>query len=112
MGKETTDNIQLKDLFSKGQFKKIEAAFTRNFKMSLEMTDIQGREIRSFCSAKCHPAFCKRIRTSKTGLHRCRQDRLRSLNISIETGQPYITVCHAGIVLGCVPVMNGDLPLG
>ena len=84
----------------------------RNFKMPLEMTDIQGREIRSFCSPKCHPAFCKRIRTSKTGYHRCRQDRLRSLNISIETGQPYITICHAGIVLGCVPVMEGDLPLG
>lgn len=112
MNKKTTDNIQLKDLFSKGQFKKVEAAFKRNFKMPLEMTDIQGREIRSFCSPKCHPEFCKRIRTSKTGLHRCRQDRLRSLNISIETGQPYITVCHAGIVLGCVPVMNGDMPLG
>ena len=84
----------------------------RNFKIPLEMTDIGGREIRSFCSEKCHPVFCKHLRTSKTGSHRCRQDRLRSLNISIETGQPYITVCHAGIVLGCVPVMEGDLPLG
>ena len=112
MSKKATDNIQLKDLFSKGQFKKVEAAFIRNFRMSLEMTDIGGREIRSFCSPKCHPEFCKCIRTSKTGSHRCRQDRLRSLNISIETGQPYITVCHAGIVLGCVPVMDGDLPLG
>jgi two-component system response regulator YesN len=112
MGKKTTDDIQIKDLFSKEQFKKVEAAFMRNFRMSLEMTDIGGREIRSFCSEKCHPAFCKHLRTSKTGSRRCRQDRLRSLNISIETGQPYITVCHAGIVLGCVPIMEGDMPLG
>ena len=112
MSQKVTNNIQIKDLFSKEQFKKVETAFMRNFKMPLEMTDIQGREIRSFCSPKCHPAFCKRLRTSKTGSHRCRQDRLRSLNISIETGQPYITVCHAGIVLGCVPIMEGDLPLG
>ncbi|RKY13438.1 MAG: hypothetical protein DRP52_02775 [Planctomycetota bacterium] len=112
MSKKTTTGIQIKDLFSKEQCKKVETAFMRNFQMSLEMTDIGGQEIRSFCSPKCHPAFCKRIRTSKTGLHRCRQDRLRSLNISIETGQPYITVCHAGIVLGCVPVMDGNLPLG
>lgn len=107
-----TADLHIKDFFSDGPFKKIEAAFMRNFKMSLEMTDVQGREIRSFCSPKCHPVFCKKIRTSKTGLHRCLQDRLRSLDISIETGQPYITVCHAGIVLGCVPVMEGDLPLG
>jgi two-component system response regulator YesN len=112
MSKKKTDNIQLKDLFTKAQFNKVQAAFKRNFKMPLEMTDIEGREIRSFCSEKCHPEFCKRIRASKTGLHRCRQDRLRSLDISIETGQPYITVCHAGIILGCVPIMNGDLPLG
>jgi len=112
MDKKTTNDIQLKDLVSNEQFKKVETAFMRNFRMPLEMTDIEGHEIRSFCSPTCHPKFCKCIRASKTGLHRCRQDRLRSLNISIETGQPYITICHAGIVLGCIPVMDGDMPLG
>ncbi|MHC5083027.1 MAG: helix-turn-helix domain-containing protein [Planctomycetota bacterium] len=108
----SNQSIQLQELFSKDQFRKVEAAFARNFKMKLEATDIQGREIRSLCSTGCHPEFCKLVRGSKTGAKRCRQDRLRSLNISIETGQPYITICHAGIVLACVPVMEGDLPLG
>ena len=105
-------NIHLTELLSRDQFQKIDSAFQRNFHLALECTDLEGQEIRSLCSPQCHPDFCKCIRASKTGLQRCRQDRLRSLNISIETGQPYITICHAGIVLGCIPVMDGDLPLG
>ena len=112
MKRKTTKNIQLTDLFTKKHFKQVETAFQRNFKLSLETCDVKGKEARSLCSAGCHPAFCQRIRKSKFGFNRCRQDRLRSLNISIETGQPYITICHAGIVLGCIPIMDGDLPLG
>ena len=90
----------------------LETAFWRNFRLPLEICDVEGGQIRSLCSAGCHPEFCQRIRRSKPAFNRCRQDRLRSLNISIETGQPYITLCHAGIVLACIPVMDGDLPLG
>ncbi len=104
--------MQLKDLLSKGQFQQIETAFCRNFNLSLESIDVDGSEVRSLCSAGCHPDFCKRVRSSKVGAKRCHQDRLRSLNLSIETGQPYITLCYAGIVLACIPVMNGTQPLG
>ena len=104
--------IQVKDLLSGEQFRKIESAFFRNFSLPLEITDIDGREIRSLCSAGCHPDFCRLVRDSKIGAGRCRQDRLRSLNIAIETGQPYTSLCHAGIALVCVPVMDGSLPLG
>lgn len=110
--KKTSKSVQLKDLISKQHFKQIETAFGRNFELPLEICDIEGKEIRSLCSSGCHPEFCHRVRQSKFGYKRCRQDRLRSLNISIETGQPYITLCHAGIVLGCIPVMDADLPLG
>lgn len=110
--KNTTQNIQLKEIFDKHQFKQVETAFRRHFKQPLETCDINGNQIRSLCSADCHPEFCKRLRLSKFGFKRCRQDRLRSLNISIETGQPYITLCHAGIVLGCIPIMDGRHPLG
>lgn len=34
------------------------------------------------------------------------------MKIAFETGQPYTTLCHAGILTSCVPVMNGDQPLG
>ena len=112
MKQKVSKMIQVKDLLSGEQFRKIESAFFRNFSLPLEITDIDGREIRSLCSAGCHPDFCRLVRDSKIGAGRCRQDRLRSLNIAIETGQPYTSLCHAGIALVCVPVMDGSLPLG
>lgn len=112
MKQKSAKTIQIKDLLSREQFRKIETAFFRNFNLPLEITDIDGREIRSLCSIGCHPDFCRLVRDSKIGAGRCRQDRLRSLNIAIETGQPYTSLCHAGIALVCVPVMDGSLPLG
>ena len=112
MKKAATHHVQLKDLFTQEQFRQIETVFGRHYKLALETCDINGKDIRSLCSNECRSAFCRRIRQSKTGAKRCQQDRLRSLNVSIETGQPYITICHAGIVLACIPVMEGSLPLG
>lgn len=112
MKSNSTQPIQLKELLTQEQFRKVRSAFARHYGLPLEVTDIDGREIRTLSSAGCHPAFCKLVRDSKIGAGRCRQDRLRSLNIAIETGQPYTSLCHAGVVLVCVPVMDGSLPLG
>ncbi len=103
---------ELTDLFTKDHFKKIESVFKSNFGMKLETTNIEGKRIRSMCSNGCLPAFCENVRESATGAKRCHQDRLRSLDISIETGQPYISLCHAGIVTVAVPIMDRDNPLG
>ncbi len=105
-------DISLNEVLTREQFRKIGSAFARNFGLALEVTDTEGREIRTLCSGGCEPGFCRLVRQSKVGAGRCRQDRLRGLNIAIETGQPYITLCHAGIGLVCVPLMDGDLPLG
>ena len=112
MKKNAAQNVQLKDLFSQEQFQNVETAFRHNFKLTLEVCDINGKEVRSLCSKDCRPAFCQRVQKSKNGNKRCRQERLKSLNIAIETGQPYITICHAGIVTACIPIMEGNLPLG
>jgi two-component system response regulator YesN len=110
--RKTEQNIRLTDLVTKKHFEKVASALQRNFNLLAETTDLEGKVIRSLCSTGCYPEFCKRVRQSKIGARRCHEERLRSLNISIETGQPYITLCHAGIVLGCIPVMNCDQPLG
>ncbi|MHC4124131.1 MAG: helix-turn-helix domain-containing protein, partial [Planctomycetota bacterium] len=52
------------------------------------------------------------VRGSMAGLRRCNKERRRSLEIAIETGHSYISICHAGIVLICVPVMDKDKALG
>lgn len=103
----------LKDALTKEQFRRIETSFKSNYsQLPLETVGIEGGEIPGLCSSGCLPQFCRLIRTSRIGAARCRQDRIRSMNIAIETGQPYISLCHAGIVLVCTPIMDGDLPLG
>ena len=97
---------------TKTKFQQIERTFRNNYRMAVEITDVRGREIERLCSKDCHPEFCRIVRSSPAGLKRCRQDRLRSLNIAAETGQPYISICHAGIVLVCIPIVGSDEPLG
>lgn len=104
--------MELKDALTKEQFKLIESSFKSNYQLAIEMVGIDGMELHSFCSSGCQPPFCRLIRTSRIGAARCRQDRIRAMNIAMETGQPYICLCHAGIVLVCVPIMDGEMPLG
>ncbi len=99
-------------LFTKKGLTEIEDSFRSIFKMALEATDAYGKEITHICSKDCHPELCRIVRKNPTGLKRCRQERLKSLKMAFETGQPYITICHAGIVLACIPVMDKDKPLG
>ncbi len=94
------------------QFSKVEKAFRKHFGLCLETTDARGKQLSEMCSSDCFPQFCSIVKASPNGRRRCLQDRLRGLNVATETGQPYICLCHAGIVLVCVPIMNGEIPLG
>ena len=104
--------IKLTDMVIKEHFLRIRSIFRNNFHLGLETTDANAGEVRRMCDGDCHPEFCRIVKSSATGAKRCKQDRLRSLNIAIETGQSYISLCHAGIVLVCVPIMEKDVPLG
>ncbi len=106
------EKVSLVKLLGKDKFEKIESVFRRHFQLGLETRNIQGKEVRQMCSGDCNPAFCRIVQSSKVGLRRCNRERRRSLETAIETGQSYISLCHAGIVLVCVPVMDKDKALG
>ena len=106
------DRARLSRILSGERFGRIEGVFRRHFQLGLETRDIEGKEIRRMCSGDCAPAFCRIVRSNSTGLRRCNKERKRSLSIAIGTGQSYISLCHAGIVLVCVPVMDKDKALG
>ncbi len=112
MKKKAVAEYEIRDILTKDQFQKIQSSFASHFHLPLETTGLDGKEVISRCREDCHPYFCRLVRSSRTGAARCRQDRLRSLNLAIETGQPYISICHAGIVLVCIPIMDGQIPLG
>ena len=98
--------------FEKENFTEIEGVFRKHFQFGLETTDTAGKMIRQMCSADCQPEFCRIVKSTSAGLRKCNKERGRSLQIAIETGQSYITICHAGIVLVCIPVMDKDKALG
>ena len=102
----------LTKLLAREKFERIEGVFRKHFQLGLETTNIEGEEIKSLCSSEHHPAFCRIVRSNTTGRRRCHKERVRSLWIAIETGQSYISLCHAGIVVICVPVMDKHRALG
>jgi len=106
------DKVSLVKLLGKEKFERIEGVFCKHFQLGLETRNIQGREIKQMCSVDCVPKFCKIVRGSTAGRGRCNKERRRSLKIAIETGQSYISLCHAGVVLVCVPIMDKDKALG
>ena len=106
------DKVSLVKLLGKETFERIERIFRKHFQLGLETRNIQGREIKQMCSVDCQPKFCRIVRGSMTGRGRCNKERRRSLKIAIETGQSYISLCHAGVVLVCVPIMDKDKALG
>src|SRR3972149_7386948 len=102
---------QMSKKLKKEKFDKIERIFRKHFQLGLETTNTRGICLKERCSDDRHPEFCKLVLSSPTGLKRCNRDRRRSLKIAAETGQSYISICHAGIVLVCVPVMDRDKAL-
>ena len=104
--------VGLTRLLGEGKFERIESVFRKHFQLGLETRNVSGKEIRTMCSGDCEPMFCQIVRSHTDGLRRCDKERRRSLKIAIETGQSYISICHAGIVLVCVPVMDKDKALG
>jgi two-component system response regulator YesN len=106
------DKPRLTELVGGEKFERIEGIFRKHFQFGLDTTNAEGKGIQKMCSEDCHPAFCRIVRSSTAGRRRCQKERRRSLEIAIETGQSYITLCHAGIVLICVPVMDKDKSLG
>jgi len=104
--------VPLTKLLGKEKFERIERIFRKHFQLGLETRNIQGKGLKHMCSADCQPKFCRIIQNSTAGRRRCSKDCRRSLKIAIETGQSYISLCHAGIVLVCVPIMDKDKALG
>ena len=104
--------MPLVKLLGREKFERIECIFRKHFQLGLETRNIRGIEIKQMCSVDCVPKFCKIVRGSTVGRGRCDKERRRSLKIAIESGQSYISLCHAGIVLVCVPIMDKDKALG
>lgn len=96
------------DILTPEKFERIERTFRRHFHLALETTGSNGEAVSGLCSGDCEPEFCRLVRSGAVGRLRCIAERRRAVEIAAETGDSFITVCHAGIVLVCVPVVDRD----
>lgn len=103
---------QLIKVLTAKKFKKIEGIFRKHFQLGLEISNSRGTQIAELCSNDCEPQYCRIVRSSSTGMKRCRKEHRHSLTIAAQTGQCYISLCHAGIVLVSVPIVDKDKVLG
>jgi len=99
---------RLVDILTPEKFERIERVFRRHFKLGLETTGPDGLPIAGLCSEDCRPEFCRRVQEGPDWRRRCLAERARAVEIAAQTGQSFITICHAGIVLVCVPVVDRD----
>ncbi|MBT3272768.1 MAG: helix-turn-helix domain-containing protein [Spirochaetales bacterium] len=104
--------VGLSDSLDSYDFEYIERGFRAHYELPLETMDLDAVPVAERCSDRCNPDFCDLIMSTESGKNRCRQDRLRSLTMAFEIGQPYETLCHAGLFLVCVPIMQREHPLG
>ncbi len=100
---------RLVDILTPEKFERIERGFRRRFKLGLETTGRNGMPVDELCSEDCRPRFCRLVQRDPDWGQQCTAERRRAIEIAVETGQPFITICHAGIVLVCVPVVDRDL---
>lgn len=106
------DVFKIESFIRPDLFKTIEERFQKHYGLALETIGTDGRRIRGLCSKPCEPSFCAALHKNPAARKRCLQERLRSLQMAFETGQPYTTLCHAGILFSCIPIMHRDSPLG
>ena len=98
----------LVDILTAEKFERIERVFRKHFHLGLETTGGDGEQVNGLRSSDCEPEFCRLVRCAEGGRARCVAERRRAVEIAAETGQSFITICHAGIVLVCVPVVDRD----
>jgi two-component system response regulator YesN len=103
---------KLMEILTPEKFERIERGFRKRFQLGLETTGRDGVPLDELCSEDCRPRFCRLVQHDPDGRQRCAAARRRAIEIAVETGQSFITICHAGIVLVCVPVVDRDLVLG
>jgi two-component system response regulator YesN len=102
------EQAQLTELLTAEKFARIEGVFRRHFQIGLETAGADGERIESLCSGDCEPEFCRLVRAGAQRRARCVAERRRAVEIAAETGRSFITICHAGVVLVCVPVVDHD----
>ena len=102
--------LLLTDLIDVELLQKIQDEFSKYTGMAALTTDADGKPI---TKGSAFTDFCmKYTRQSKLGLQRCMESDKNAAVMALESGEPVVYVCHAGLADFASPIMMGDKLLG
>lgn len=102
--------LLLTDLIDVNLLQKIQDEFSKYTGMAALTTDADGKPI---TKGSAFTDFCmKYTRQSELGLQRCMESDRNAAVMALESGEPVVYVCHAGLADFASPIMMGDKLLG
>ncbi len=102
--------LLLTDLIDVELLQKIQDEFSKYTGMAALTTDADGKPI---TKGSAFTDFCmKYTRQSELGLQRCMESDKNAAVMALESGEPVVYVCHAGLADFASPIMMGDKLLG
>ncbi len=102
--------LLLTDLIDVELLQKIQDEFSKYTGMAALTTDADGKPI---TKGSAFTDFCmKYTRESELGLRRCMESDKNAAVMALESGEPVVYVCHAGLADFASPIMMGDKLLG
>jgi len=111
-GVRMDSEADLTELLDHGKFTRIESIFRKRFAMGLDVADHDGVRLEKLCSEDSLPEFCRIACGGSEGQNRCRAGRLERVRAAARMVEPVVMSCHAGIVVGCVPLLSREASRG
>jgi len=97
-------------LFDKQLLERLLNSFSTATKLHVAITDTLGHVL--FCSQKGDSVFCSLVKSTSTGLERCKGVYARAGKQATKWKEPYIFRCHAGLMAWVCPIMVGSSHIG
>lgn len=82
-------------------------SYREAMKLEVRMFPVNGKESVRSVELHGHP-FCHAIRGCMQGRKNCLKDINRGIHISVQTGEPYIFQCHAGLIEFAAALKDGS----
>jgi len=99
--KEVTHE-QMNTKVGKNLFQRILNSFSHATKINSSVTDVEGNCILTSQQGDCE--FCQLVKSSPTGLAKCRRSYAQGGAHAIKWKEPYFFKCHAGLISWVCPI--------
>ncbi|WP_227762005.1 PocR ligand-binding domain-containing protein [Zhaonella formicivorans] len=103
---------QIQELGEESVLRQILSSFSKATGLQASIVDSQGETIVTSEKEEKYCEFCQMVRTSETGVYKCKRSYARAGLEASKYGKPYIFRCHAGLIAWAAPILIEENYLG